>query len=129
MRKDYEMTDDDLAQILEACKPVPAIALQCGPISSPQENANRAWKNLGERMGFDYMTVKPNGKGEKHFSAEPLPPKTNTIDIVFDGPPGPTPGRFVEVERNGQSISLVEWVHREDGYWVLRISDPEETEA
>ena len=48
-----------------------------------------------------------------------------TIDIVFDGPPGPESGRFVEVERDGTSISIGEWVHREDGYWVLRIPDPE----
>lgn len=48
-----------------------------------------------------------------------------TIDIVFDGPPGPTAGRFVEVERDGQSIRIGSWVQRDDGYWVLRIPDPE----
>jgi hypothetical protein len=49
-----------------------------------------------------------------------------TVDIVFDGPPSPThSGRFVEVERNGKSIKLGEWIKREDGYWVLRIPDPE----
>jgi len=43
------------------------------------------------------------------------------IDIVFDGPPGPEAGRFVEVESPpGTSISYGEWVHREDGHWVLR---------
>jgi hypothetical protein len=48
-----------------------------------------------------------------------------TVDIVFDGPPGPEAGRFVEVEdMDGASISLGEWVKREDGYWVLRIPDP-----
>jgi hypothetical protein len=45
-----------------------------------------------------------------------------TIDIVFDGPPGPVAGRFVEVEDlSGASISVGEWLEREDGYWVLRI--------
>jgi hypothetical protein len=51
----------------------------------------------------------------------------STIDIVFDGEPL-TPGgagRFVEVERDGKSISIGEWVERPDGYWVLRIPDPE----
>ncbi len=44
------------------------------------------------------------------------------VDIVFDGPPGPEAGRFVEVENSlGQSIRFGEWVHRPDGYWVLRI--------
>ena len=48
-----------------------------------------------------------------------------TIDIVFDGPPGPESGRFVEVERDGKSIRLGEWVQRRDGLWALRIPDPE----
>ena len=47
------------------------------------------------------------------------------VDIVFDGPPGPAPApRFVEVEdESGASISFGKWVERDDGYWVLRISD------
>jgi hypothetical protein len=44
------------------------------------------------------------------------------IDVVFDGPPGPEAGRFVEVENEyGESINVGEWVYREDGYWVLRL--------
>ena len=69
MRKDYEMTEKDLNTILEACKPVPMIMLQCGTPRSPQENANEAWRELGDRMGFDYMTVQPSGKGNRFFSA------------------------------------------------------------
>ena len=46
------------------------------------------------------------------------------IDIVFDGPPSHISGRFVEVENEkGHSISIGEWVHRPDGYWVLRIKE------
>lgn len=49
------------------------------------------------------------------------------VDIVFDGPPGPVAGRFVEVENAaGQSISFGEWVQRPDGHWVLRIAQAEE---
>lgn len=45
----------------------------------------------------------------------------DTVDIVFDGPPGPEAGRFVEVESPpGISVNFGEWVHRDDGYWVLR---------
>jgi hypothetical protein len=48
------------------------------------------------------------------------------IDIVFDGPPGPEAGRFVEVEdENRRSISVGEWLQRPgdnvDGNWVLRL--------
>lgn len=47
------------------------------------------------------------------------------IDIVFDGPPGPEAGRFIEVEdSSGKSISFGEWMQRPDGYWVLRIPGP-----
>ena len=47
-----------------------------------------------------------------------------TIDIVFDGPPGPEAGRFVEVENeSGTSINFGEWIERDDGFWVLRIPD------
>jgi hypothetical protein len=44
------------------------------------------------------------------------------IDVVFDGPPGPESGRFVEVEdMQGHSINAGEWIDRGDGLWVLRI--------
>ena len=49
---------------------------------------------------------------------------TRMIDIVFDGPPGPEAGRFVEVENeSGASIGFGEWVERDDGFWALRIPD------
>ena len=48
--------------------------------------------------------------------------KSEHIDIVFDAPPGPECGRFVEVENDqGASINFGQWVHRPDGYWALRI--------
>ena len=44
------------------------------------------------------------------------------IDVVFDGPPGPYSGRFVEVEdENGHGIQIGSWIHRADGFWALRI--------
>lgn len=46
------------------------------------------------------------------------------IDIVLDGPPGETAGRFVEVDdENGRSFTAGEWIKRADGFWVLRIHD------
>lgn len=70
--KDFEMKQEQLDTLMNACKPVVMIALQCGQPSSPQENANRAWQALGKEMGFDHMTVSPNGKGDRFFSAEPV---------------------------------------------------------
>ena len=50
------------------------------------------------------------------------------IDVVFDGPPGPQPGRFVEVEdaNTGEGVTAGRWIKRDDGYWALRlfIDDP-----
>ena len=71
MKIEYEMTEEDLKEILEACRPVPAIALQCGMPPSSQEMANMAWEKLGNKMGFDFMTVEPTSKGNRIFLAEP----------------------------------------------------------
>lgn len=50
------------------------------------------------------------------------------IDIVFDGPPGPQGGRFVETEdAEGASISVGEWLDRGNGYWALRIAPHADT--
>lgn len=70
-RTNYEMTEEDLNKILEACKPVPLIMLQYGRPRSPQERANDAWEELGKRMGFDYMTVRPTERGDRFFTAVP----------------------------------------------------------
>jgi len=70
MRKEFKMTQTNLDKILEACKPVPMIMLQCGTPSSPQENANTAWEALGKEMGFVADTVLPvAGKGQLFFTA------------------------------------------------------------
>jgi hypothetical protein len=46
------------------------------------------------------------------------------INIIFDGPPGPEAGRFVEVETdNGESLNAGEWEQRRDGLWSLRITE------
>ncbi len=50
--------------------------------------------------------------------------------IVFDGPPGPESGRFIEVEdgsRASVAPSGVSWVKSDDGYWRLGpfCSDPD----
>jgi len=45
------------------------------------------------------------------------------INIIFDGPPGPEAGRFVEVETDdGKSINAGDWKQRDDRYWALRIT-------
>lgn len=70
MTKDFEMTQEDLDTLLKSMQPVPMIMLQCGEPQSQQYNANVAWETLGKKMGFKHMTVKPNGKGDRFFTAE-----------------------------------------------------------
>jgi hypothetical protein len=46
------------------------------------------------------------------------------INIIFDGPPGPESGCFVEVETDdGKSLNAGEWKQRTDGLWSLRITE------
>ena len=68
--KNFEMTEQELYELMSASKPVAMIALQCGQPSSPQENANEAWRKLGEKYGFNHMTVQPRGSSKRCFSAE-----------------------------------------------------------
>ena len=70
-RRDFEMTEADLSELLSAMKPVPYIVVGGMVPTSRQENANAAWAKLGEKYGFDPMSVRPNGKGDRFFSAEP----------------------------------------------------------
>lgn len=71
-RIQYEMTEEDLKALLEACKPTRVMKIGNYIPPSPQENANRAWGQLGEKMGFDSMTVQPiSGKGSRFFTAVP----------------------------------------------------------
>ena len=72
--QEFEMTDEDLATLMKASKPTMAIFGSGGvPLTStPQENANRAWAQLGEKLGFKFMTVEPiSDKGQRFFKAEP----------------------------------------------------------
>ena len=75
-RVDYEMSEKDLKELLEACKPVACLMIGGHTPSSPQENANMAWAKLGKKMGFDSMSVRPSNKGQRFFTA--IPSETDT---------------------------------------------------
>lgn len=61
MRREYELTEEQLATILAACKPVACI----------QANANAAWEAMADEMGFLHMSVQPvPGKEQRFFTAE-----------------------------------------------------------
>ena len=69
-RVNFEMSEEDLKTILDACKSVPCIQVGGYTPSSPQANVNRAWAVLSKKMGFDSVTVKAiPGKGSRFFTA------------------------------------------------------------
>jgi hypothetical protein len=71
MRKEFELTQEQFDELMAASQPVPYIVVGGHPPMSPQESANRAWKKLGEELGFEYMTVQPvPGKSTHFFTAE-----------------------------------------------------------
>ena len=71
-RTEYEMTEADLDSLLVACNAVPVMMIGNVAPPSQQQNANRAWAALGEKMGFDGSTVRPlESKGQRFFTAIP----------------------------------------------------------
>ena len=67
-RREYCMTDNDLAALLEACQPVYGLLTADGLV----EAADVAWCALGAKMGFDGMSVEPvDGKDHRWFTAIP----------------------------------------------------------
>ena len=70
-RVNYEMSQEDLDELLESCKPVPYMVIGGSTGPSQQERANLAWGKLGKKMGFDSETVEPSPKSNRFFSAVP----------------------------------------------------------
>ena len=72
MRKEFELSQEDLDSILEASKPVPAMFLSGGRpmFGTPQENANDVWQSLGKKYGFVWDTCRPvQGKNRRFITA------------------------------------------------------------
>jgi hypothetical protein len=71
MRKEFEMTEEQLEKLLKACAPVPYLVIGGVVPRSPQENANAAWQELAREMGFQWDSVQPvPGKPPRFFTAE-----------------------------------------------------------
>ena len=66
---EFEMSEAQLATLLAAMRPTPYMVFGGMVPRSPQENANAAWKLLGNEMGFQHMTVTPSRKGDRFFTA------------------------------------------------------------
>lgn len=71
MKTEFEMTEEQLKRMMQACQPVRYMVVGGIPPRSTQENANAAWQSLGREMGFIWNTVEPSPRGERFFKAEP----------------------------------------------------------
>lgn len=60
---------DSMVERMTQARSTPLIMLQCGMPPSVQEVANNEWKKLGDKLGFDYMSVKP-GPSKLQFYAD-----------------------------------------------------------
>lgn len=69
-RRNYTLTTEQYEALFQACRPVPYMVVGGTVPSSPQQNANRAWQQLGQEMGFDWETVE-RGRIPQRFSAVP----------------------------------------------------------
>ena len=69
--KEFKMSKEDLAAMLEAMKPVPIMQIgSVNPYDVWEQNARNMWQSLGKKMGFDYETAKPvPGKGPAFCTA------------------------------------------------------------
>jgi hypothetical protein len=80
-RTDYEMSEEQLVKLIDACKPVPYMVIGGVEPRSPQENANDAWRALGKEMGFDHMSVRPiDGKPPRFFTAIPSETESQRVE-------------------------------------------------
>jgi aromatic ring-opening dioxygenase catalytic subunit (LigB family) len=73
MRKEFELTQEQLDKLMEASKPQPAMYLSGGiPMFEDQQaRANCAWRELANELKFDLFSVRPvPGKDTKFFTAE-----------------------------------------------------------
>lgn len=76
MRKEFELSQEDLDSLLDVGKPTPVMYLSGGQLigGTPQENANSAWRRMGEKYGFVWDTAQPiDGKSQRFITAEAEP--------------------------------------------------------
>lgn len=75
MRSTFQLSDEQYQRIVKASQSVPYI-LGSGGIEprSPQENANDAWRAIGDELGFVWDTAQPIGGSDRQFTAEKKEP-------------------------------------------------------
>lgn len=75
MKQEFEMTQQEMDDILAVNKNQMPV-MKIGNVITGmdlQEKINAYWKGLGNKYGFNHMTVEPSSKGKLFFLAETKP--------------------------------------------------------
>ena len=90
MRQEFKMTQEEMDNIISINKGGgdPVMFLSGGtPMGvSLQEKINQYWQILGDKYGFEPMTVKGSSKGHLYFLAKPvkIEPKKSQTDVEIE---------------------------------------------
>lgn len=72
MNMRYRMTDEEIAELKEACRPVPYMVFGGMEPRSPRDNAMDVWNKVSARVGCKCDTIAPANTGDdRDFEAEP----------------------------------------------------------
>lgn len=88
MKQEFEMKQEEMDGIIQINKDQMPV-MKIGTVTTGMdlaEKVNSYWKGLGNKYGFEHMTVEGSSKGKLFFLAEPKPivkPKTQT-EIEID---------------------------------------------
>lgn len=64
--KTYRLTDEELASLLDASKPVPYMIIGGLPPTSAREHAMRLWRHVADRVGCEVDSIADAGTGDMH---------------------------------------------------------------
>lgn len=106
--------------------------LYAAPVAKPQAEVHSTQDNYEHFLSYSALTDDPmlryayfhgadaDCEQPQASSAQSAP--AGELRVVFDAPPGPEGGRFIEVEdAEGKSFNAGEWRQRNDGLWELVI--------
>lgn len=77
MKTKYRLSEEDHKRLLEASRPVSYMVIGGHPPPSPYDNAMAVWRDLGQKMGFEWRTVEPTDD-PMEFLAVPTPEELKT---------------------------------------------------
>ena len=73
--QNYKLTDEELAELMEASKPVPYMVFGGIEPRSPRDNVMDVWRKVAARVNCEVDSIENAGTGDNHdFTAKPLTP-------------------------------------------------------